>query len=147
MTRREPEVPGNDVSIERQADLEIGIDALWALISTAEGWRSWLVDDAAIAVSPNERGTAIDGGVARAVRIDAVIEGRSVTFSWWNRGDESSRSVVQLDIVELAEGRSRLHVSERLVGASGTAAVTATAWEVRLVSLWVLLAQQSLTMA
>jgi hypothetical protein len=76
-----------------------------------------------------------------------VIEGRSVTFSWWNRGDESSRSVVQLDIVELAEGRSRLHVSERLVGASGTAAVTATAWEVRLVSLWVLLAQQSLTMA
>lgn len=137
------------MSIERQADLEIGIDELWTLVSTADGWRTWLVDDAAVNVLPNETGTAVDDGVARAVRIERVIEGRSVTFSWWDIDDDSSRSVVHLDVVELADDRSRLHVTERFAGATATATatVTATAWEVRLVSLWLLLAQQSLAMA
>ncbi len=138
----------DDLSIERTTELELSADELWSLISTAEGWNAWLVDEAHVAVRPDAVGTATDDGVVREIRIDSVDEGRGITFSWWDRDDPSSASYVQLEIVELPDGRSQLHVAERFIGAS-TATMSAEAalsWDVRMVSLW-LLALHSTVMA
>ncbi len=137
----------DDLLIERNTDLDLDVHDLWALISTAEGWCSWLVDDADLTIAPDSAGTATDDGVERSVRIDTVLDGRGVSFSWWHGDDPSSVSYVQLDIIELPAGGSRLHITERLQGSTAAMSCSvATTWEVRLVSLW-LLALQSSVMA
>ena len=143
--------PPEDLSIQRTTELDLDLDELWALISTAEGWSSWLVDDAQIQITPQSAGTAVEDGVVRDVRIDSMCDGRSINFSWWDRDDPASGSFVQLAIVELPNGRSQLNITERFVGASAsvsasTSASSAVAWDVRLVSLW-LLALHSIVMA
>ena len=137
-----------DLSIERTTDLDLSADELWSLISTAEGWSRWLVDEARIAVEPDAEGTATEDGVVREVRIDSVVDGRGIHFSWWDRDDPASGSFVQLEIVEMPDGRSQLHIAEQFVGAStATMSAEATlAWDVRMVSLW-LLALHSTVMA
>jgi hypothetical protein len=135
----------DDLFIERTTDLDLGADELWSLISSAEGWSSWLVDDAQLAVDPDAEGTATEDGVVREVHINSVVDHRAISFSWWDRDDPSSASYVQLQIVELPDGRSQLHIAEQFVGAStnGTATATLSAeaalsWDVRMVSLWLL---------
>jgi hypothetical protein len=131
----------DDLSIERTTDLDLNVDELWELISTVEGWTSWLVDEAALALVPDATGTAVDDGVVRDVRIDTVDDGRGIRFAWWDRDDPESASFVQLAIVELPEGRSRLHITEQFVGVSATTSVSSSAaigWDVKLVSLWLL---------
>jgi uncharacterized protein YndB with AHSA1/START domain len=139
-----------DLSIERTTDLDLDVDELWALISTAEGWSSWLVDETEVVVAPGAIGTAIEDGVVRDVRIDSISDGRGVNFSWWDRDDPTSGSFVQLAIVELPNGRSQLNITERFVGATAMSASMSTssavAWDVRLVSLW-MLALHSIVMA
>ena len=139
----------DDLKIERITDLDLSADELWSLISTAEGWRSWLVDETQLDVEPHAQGTATEDGVVRDVRIDTVDDRRGINFSWWDRDDPSSASYVQLHIVELPNGRSQLHIAEEFVGASASAAMSAEAtlsWDVRMVSLW-LLALHSTVMA
>lgn len=132
----------DDLSIERSTDLDIDVEALWTLLSTADGWCSWLVDHAEITIAPDAIGTATTDGVERSVRIESVVTGRGIGFSWWDRDDPSTASNVQLEIVELPHGRSHLDITERFVGA--TTATTATTcsvaskWDVALVSLWTL---------
>ena len=126
-----------DLSIERQADLDLSTTELWALIATPEGWACWLVDDTDVDIAPDANGTATHDGVERAVRIDSVIDGHEICFSWWDRGDPSSTSFVRLDVVELPEGRSQLRITERFLGATASATMSCSVgWEVRLVSLW-----------
>ena len=105
----------DDPIIERTADLEMDADQLWELISTADGWRSWLVDDTDVVVSPGATGTATEDGIERQVRVDLVHQRNSIGFSWWQRDDPSSGSYVQLDIVELPRGGSQLRISERFI--------------------------------
>jgi uncharacterized protein YndB with AHSA1/START domain len=133
-----------DTTIERITDLDLDVHELWGLISTVEGWSSWLVDDAdLVVIRPGSTGTAVEDGVVREVRIDSITEGRGIAFSWWDRDDPSSGSFVQLAIVDLPTGGSQLHITERFVGATSAEAMsmstpTAVAWDVRLVSLWLL---------
>lgn len=139
----------DDPIIERTADLEMGADQLWELISTADGWRSWLIDDTDIVVAPGSTGTATEDGIEREVRVDTVTEGHAIGFSWWRRDDPSCGSYVQLDIVELVDGGSQLRISERFISTTPTATMSAAAtmsWDVRMVSLW-LLALHSTVMA
>jgi hypothetical protein len=149
----EPEELSEELCIERSTDLDLDMDELWTLVSTAEGWCSWLVDDADITIRPDASGTAIADEVERAVRIESVVEGRSVGFSWWDRGDGSSVSYVQLEVVELPGGRSRLNVAERLLAAAPTASARASMscsvavrWDIAVLALW-LLSVPSLVMA
>jgi hypothetical protein len=131
----------DDLTIERHTDLDMDVSELWALISTTHGWSSWLVDEVELNILTGQTGTAINDGVERSVQIDAVDEGRAIGFSWWDRDDPASRSYVQLDIVELPDSRSQLHITERFVGTSPTAAAAVScsiAWDVKLVSLWLL---------
>jgi hypothetical protein len=132
-----------DLSIERITELDLDVDELWALISTAEGWSSWLVDDADVFVAPGATGTAVEDGVVRDVRIDTIDDRSGISFSWWDRDDPASGSFVQLAIVELPNGRSQLNITERFVGMSAAMSTSmpasiAVAWDVRLVSLWLL---------
>lgn len=142
--QRDSETPP---TIERSTDLDMDVDELWQLISTAEGWREWLVDEADIDVHAGCEGSTSDAGIRRAVRIDQVRERRQVDFVWWERDEPSSRSYVQLEIVELPTGGSRLNVTERLSVSNATASTSVDAWwQVRFVSLW-LLALHSTVMA
>ena len=136
----------DDLAIERSTDLDMDVDRLWSLISTPDGWKSWLVDDIDVAITPAAYGTAINEGIERTVRVDTVIAGRTVGFSWWDRDDPSSASYVQLDVVELPGGGAQLHISERFVGATASATMSSRAgvsWEVRIISLWLMAVQSS----
>jgi hypothetical protein len=136
----------DDLAIERITDLDMDVDQLWSLISTRDGWKSWLVDDVDVAITPAANGTAIDDGVERTVKVDSVIAGRTVGFSWWTPDDPSSSSYVQLDVVELPGGRAQLHITERFVGATASATMSRSAgvsWEVRIISLWLMAVQSS----
>ncbi|HEY0521720.1 MAG TPA: hypothetical protein VGC84_19670 [Ilumatobacteraceae bacterium] len=135
----------DELTIERSADLEIDIDELWDRISTREGWKSWLVDDAHVEVAPGSTGSAVEDGRTRSVRIDAIAHRSGVAFSWWDDDDPLRGSFVDLTIVELPGGRSQLHITERFVGAtesmamrSATSMSAGVAWDVRLVSLWLM---------
>ena len=130
-------------SIQRSTDLDIDVAQLWELISTSEGWSSWLVDEASVHVAPAATGVAIDDGVVREIRIESVATGRGLGFSWWDRDDPSSVSHVQLDIIELPHGRSQLHITERFVGS--TASSDGVSWDVRLISLWLSIVQAAVT--
>src|SRR3954451_2047379 len=99
MTQQEE--PQTSPTVVRSTDLDMDVDELWRLISTADGWRGWLVDDADIDVSPGSSRSASDAGVRRDVRIDHVNERRNVDFVWWERDEPSSKSYVHLLIVEL----------------------------------------------
>ena len=130
-----------DLTIERTTQLDLDVDELWTLISTSQGWSSWLVDGTDLDVTPGSDGVALQDGTPRSVHIETVDEGRSVAFSWWDRDDPSSASFVRLDIVELPSGGSQLRISERFLGATDSAATSCSselAWEVRFVSLWLL---------
>ncbi len=135
----------DDLVIERTTDLDIDVERLWELISTAEGWRTWLVDESDMTIAPDCTGTATTDGVERAVYVEAVIDGCGINFSWWDRADPSSASYVQLDVVELPDGRSQLRVTERFLGATANATMSCShgtasgiSWEVRFASLWLL---------
>jgi uncharacterized protein YndB with AHSA1/START domain len=136
----------DDPTIERTTDLDMNVDELWALIASAEGWTSWLVDEAEVDIAPDAVGSAVEDGLVRQVRIESVTEGRGIAFSWWNLDDPSSASYVQLDIVELPDGHSQLHISEQFRGSSATARMSsgaAVSWDVRLVTLWLLIVQSA----
>ncbi len=129
----------DDLSIERSTDLDLDVVALWTLLSTADGWCSWLVDQAEITIAPDATGTTTTDSVERSVRIESVATGRGIGFSWWDRDDPSTASYVQLEIVELPHGRSHLDITERFVGATtATSCSVASKWDVALVSLWML---------
>ena len=142
----------DDLYIERSTDLDLDVEELWTLVSTAEGWRSWLVDEVDITIEPDASGTATTDELERTVHIESVVDGRSIGFSWWKGGDRSSESYVQLDIVELPDGRSQLHVAERVVAppiASMQASMScsnAARWDIAVMALW-LLTLPSLVMA
>jgi hypothetical protein len=136
--------------VERTTDLDMDVDRLWSLISTSDGWKSWLVDDADVVIAPAANGTAFNDGIERTVQIGSVDAGRTVGFSWWNRDDPSSASYVQLEVVALPEGRSQLHITERFLGATDNTTAGATmsstagvSWEVRIISLWLMAVQSS----
>lgn len=133
--------------VERRTDLDMGVDQLWSLISTPDGWKSWLVDDADLVILPAATGTAVSDGRRRSVQIDSIEVGRAVVFSWWDRDDpSSSSSSVQLDLIALPGGRSQLHVTERFAGTTASAKVSSAArvsWEVRIISLWLMAVQSS----
>lgn len=138
------ELEPDDLTIERTTELDLDIDELWSLISTPQGWSSWLVDETDLAVRPGSDGMAMQDGTERAVHIETVDEGRRVSFSWWDPDDPSSASFVRLDIVELPSGGSQLHLSERFLGATASTTTSCSvahqdvAWQVRFVSLWLL---------
>lgn len=115
--------------VERTVDLDLPADELWRLISTANGWREWMADEATIAITAGAEGTVVDDGVERVVRIHEVLDGRAVTFHWSEPGTiddlavvtKSVTSVVTLALEERPGGGHRLHITEEWLGATACA--------------------------
>ena len=128
----EPDGLSDDVSdhltVDRTVELEVDRDRLWALIATPEGWRDWLVDEAQLV---DGAGIVVDRGVTRSVRVDEVVDGESVRFTWWDDDDPATVSHVHLTIDE-----GRLHIAETLLAPAPQTAEARLAWEVRVCSLW-----------
>ena len=140
----------DDLVIERR--IELGLDAaeLWDLVATPEGWRRWLVDGGNVDVRDGGIGRVADGDVDRDVRIGTVDHGRSVSFTWWERDEPSTESVVHISITEGENGRVGLSIIERIPAARFAAVAALTmasssdalfdqvrfAWEVRACVAW-----------
>ena len=137
------------VSLHRTVELEISADRLWELVADPQRLGEWLGDDVRFDVAPDglepgAAGVVVDDGVARFVHVDLVAPGRSVGFTWWEADGEASR--VELEVVELPGGTSRLEITETLAiattaatsarGANASAAEAQMRWEVRVGALW-----------
>lgn len=123
--------PGQHLEIRRSEEIDLDelddLRAVWDLMSTAEGWASWLVDEARLHIAPGRAGTARDDGRERIVRIDTVIDRERVGFSWWDRDDPDSASYVELDLVRLDSHRARIDISERFTGTVSMSSVMTSA--------------------
>jgi uncharacterized protein YndB with AHSA1/START domain len=109
------------LAIERLIDLDLPADELWALIASAEGWQRWMVDHAGLPVVPGASGVVVDDGVERAVLVHEVIDRRAVTFHWSEVGRADDVSRVTLEIVETADGRRAIKVTEQWLAPSACA--------------------------
>ena len=118
----------DELVVERTVDLDVDRERLWALIATQDGWREWLVDEARLV---DGAGVVVDRGVARHIRIDEVVDGQSVAFTWWEDDDPSTVSRVRLSI----DDHGALRIAERTTVQPQTAQAR-LAWEVRVCSLW-----------
>ena len=116
--------------IERDVDLDMPADELWELISTSEGWRQWLVDDASVSVREGAGGEVVDDGVRRHVAIEHVGQGE-VRFLWTADG-EVSRVTIAID--EREPARVRLRITEEWLSPTACADCPLRAsgrWELR----------------
>ena len=96
-------------AIEREIEIDLSTEELWELISTAEGWRSWLVDDVDIDVRVGAAGIAIDDDVRRAIAVEHVGDSE-VRFVWCDEEGEVSRVTLSIDD---SDDGSRLRISEQ----------------------------------
>jgi uncharacterized protein YndB with AHSA1/START domain len=121
--------------VTRTVDLDAAPDDVWDAVADPERRQAWLDDD-----------DAID----REVRIDSIDDGRSLAWTWWDPGQPTGASRVEIVLTELATGGTRVAVTERLVAPPGAGAATATmtaqarlgagsAWDSRLLGLELLL--------
>jgi uncharacterized protein YndB with AHSA1/START domain len=136
------------VSLHRTVELEISADSLWELVADPERLGEWLGDDVRFDVAPGglepgAAGVIVDDGISRFVHIDQVAPGRALGFTWWEADGDASR--VELAVVELPGGGSRLEITETLAptrpatGSASSAQASAEAqlrWEVRVGALW-----------
>ncbi len=121
----------DDLQIEREIILPESADELWPLLSSADGWQQWLVDEASIHVAEGAEGDVVDGGVVRHVQVVEVDEARGVTFRWWERDDPESVSEVCIQVLPTLDGGSRLLVVERPLVASASVSALQEAWDMR----------------
>jgi len=128
--------------VRRTVELHTSADELWDLLADPVELTSWLGSEGEVALWPGGLGRLVDAdGTVRRISVDRVEVGRSIGFTWWVDGDESSASTVELTIGD-PDGRddaSTLTVIERpLARAGGTTcqlADAAAAWDDRLLGL------------
>ncbi len=100
------------MQIDRTVELDIDRDELWRLIASP---------------FPDVLGDlVVERGIVRQVRVDEVVEGESIAFTWWEEGDPLSVSHVRLTIDD-----GGLQIVEQHAKVEDQAA-----WEVRVCSLW-----------
>ena len=85
----------DDVCVEREIELEGSAAELWELVATADGWRQWLVDHAAIEIEVGGVGEVVDDHARHRVLV---------------RG----RGVVELAAVEIGPVRQDAHAAQHL---------------------------------
>jgi uncharacterized protein YndB with AHSA1/START domain len=121
----------DSVEVTRSIELELEPDQLWELIADGERWADWMVDSAAVDVSPGATGDITDAGERRGVRIDRVDEGRRITFEWWPADRRDQVSSVELRIVVAPRGAVLEIVETFPARAQLSAQAAATAWRAR----------------
>jgi uncharacterized protein YndB with AHSA1/START domain len=129
------------VRVQRDVELELPLDELWALVSEKEGLAAWLGDEVDVDLRPGGEGSIVDDGVLRRVRVDRVDEGRLVGFTWWRDDDPGEASHVVIEVVP-SRGGGHVRITETISCANGTGtdagAVTGAEvrWGLRALLLW-----------
>ena len=127
----------DDITVLRRAvQLDVTAEQLWELIGDGSRWSEWLVDDSTVVVERGATGEVVDAAEPRSVRVDDVVEGRSVRFDWWPPDAPERASTVTLEIDSEGEATT-LRIVEVFPAAAQPLAIRAsTAWEVRAVAAW-----------
>lgn len=86
-------------TVQRDIEVPMTTDEVWPLVADAAGWTEWLVEEADVTVEPGAGGTVIDDGERRDVRIDEVITGERVAWTWWPTSRPDLPSTVELVVV------------------------------------------------
>jgi uncharacterized protein YndB with AHSA1/START domain len=122
--------------VSRDIDLDLPAGELWSLIGDGEGWETWFVDEAGVAVETGATGVVRDQGQIREVRFDDVVAGERVSFDWWPAGRPGDASAVELVVAPSPSG-AVLHVTETFPPRSTAQASAAwLTWEVRALAAW-----------
>jgi hypothetical protein len=124
-------------TISRIVRLPAGSAEAWQLISTAQGWKKWLVDriDAVDGeLVPGRHAVVHDGDTIKNVVVYRAADS-TVSFSWWEPDDAESVSHVELSVVEI-DGACELRIVEHNALSPADSEVRSAAWEVRVLSLW-----------
>ena len=114
-SRRMSEEP----AVRRDIDVPLPLDDVWPLVAGGDGWTEWLVDEADVAVEPGSAGTVVDGGERRDVRIDQVVPGERVAWTWWPAGRPADASRVELVVVPAADRTRGAHHRDALSPPAG----------------------------
>lgn len=134
VTESEPTV------VTREIDVDLPASELWAVIADGARWADWLVDEAAVEVTPGAGGTVVDGGEERTVGVSSVQPDQGLRFAWWPTDRPDLASSVELTVVETAS-RAVLRVVEVFPPVTAMATVVPSAraslaWDVRACCLW-----------
>lgn len=121
MTPPEVDAP----AVQRDIEVDLPAAEVWPLVGDGAGWVEWLVDESDVVVEPGRDGTIVDDGDRRAVHIDEVVPGESVTWSWWPVGQPvrpptdrpDDASTVRLVVVP-AGARTVVRITETRASAS-----------------------------
>src|SRR5262245_12534490 len=131
------------LAVRRTIDLDCSADALWRLVTGPDELASWLGSDVELELRAGGSGRLVDDdGQARRLRVDELVDGERLAFTWWPEDDEHAASEVVFAI-EAREDGSRLLITETAAGAAP--AMATTSWDVRIVSLWLAVCSQAVT--
>ena len=91
-----------ETAVRRDIDVPLPLDDVWPLVAGGDGWTEWLVEEADVAVEPGSAGTVVEDGERRDVRVDEVVPGERVAWTWWPAGRPADASRVELVVVPAA---------------------------------------------
>jgi uncharacterized protein YndB with AHSA1/START domain len=124
----------SEPTVQREIDVPMTADEVWHLVADGDGWTEWLVDEADVTVAPGAGGTVVEDGERRDVRIDDVVPGERVAWTWWPTERPDLPSSVELvvvgrplgSVVRITEVRAtapaRWSARARLLGLAGAVA-------------------------
>jgi uncharacterized protein YndB with AHSA1/START domain len=131
------------LAVRRTIDLDCSAEALWRLVTSPDQMASWLGSDVVLDLRAGGPGRLVDDdGLVRHLRVDALVDGERLAFTWWPEDDEHAASEVVF-VVERTDGGSRLLITETSAGAAP--AMATTSWDVRIISLWLAVCSQAVT--
>ena len=136
--------PTEPLTITRRVDLDINADRLWDALTDSSQLATWLGDAVELDVRQGGTGTVVDDGIVREVRVDRVLQGRELTFTWWEADRPDVASTVTFAVEQLPEGASRLAIVETFdpdarggrVAQARAAAGARERWSIRVLCLW-----------
>jgi uncharacterized protein YndB with AHSA1/START domain len=117
--------------VTREVELAVDEDRAWEAISEREMLERWLADEVEMDPVEGSPATFTVDGDERPGRVERVVEGRELAFSWEREpGDES---IVRFELVPCVSG-TRLIVTETRLRAGAPTAL-ASAWATPLAGL------------
>ena len=125
-------------SIERDIVLDAPADDVWRAISDESMLRDWLAPE--VELDPRPGGELLcrdEEGEARSGQVEEVSDGERLAFVWQRTGEQPSRVVLELEVLERG---TRLTVVETRLDAASAPQASA-GWRRRLEALKLALAE------
>ena len=138
-----------DRTVRRSVDIDADVAEAWHLLTDPDGIARWLGRLDGPLPAPGGVAALVEpDGSTRRLVVESIDDGRSVVFTWWADGDESTASTVTISVTETAAG-SRVDVVEtaRSGGAQCRVADAGALWSDRLVGFELAAITRSLVLA